>query len=206
MVANVINIVVPYLYILAVRGDGGAKGNIVKSKLGKDDSARVFRMKCVRPVANAPNQNVAPIVAEALADIKDIQTDIDANKENILKSLVATCSLAEIKIIHDGLKTSGGTSADKIIGVVQKIAKSYVSLTKSAEYVADVQMKYQQVLLDLYIKEFTAYNEDSGETSFNNKAFKAMLEKMMIFKEGEAEGLAVAGAVVAQTKQRCVVM
>jgi hypothetical protein len=192
-----------YKYNLVLGILGGVK-KIVKTKLKKEDSMAMLRMRCVRPVMNKAEQDVVSAIAGANEDIKHIKDSMDANHENILKGLLTTCSYEEMKMIVENSNTTGGTSVDKVVNVIQKMSKRHKALDECVEYVSDVQMKYEQVLIDLYIKEYTAYNEDTGDTSFNNKSFKTMLVKALDYKEGERDARIVAGAVVVAPPQRCV--
>ena len=189
---------------MVLRLVGGVK-KIVKTKLKKEDSVAMLRMRCARPVMNKADQDVVSAITGAKDDIKRINDSMDANHENILKGLITTCSYDEMKVIVDNFNTSGSTSAEKVVNVIQKMSNRYKALEDCVEYVADIQMKYEQVLIDLYIKEYTTYNEDSGETAFNNKSFKIMLGKALDYKEGERDARILAGAVAVAPPQRCVI-
>jgi hypothetical protein len=189
---------------MVLRFRGGAK-KIVKTKLKKEDSMTMLRMRCMRPVMDKAEQDVVSAIAGANQDIKHIKDSMEANQDDILKNLLTTCSYAEMEVIVENFNTSGSTSAEKVVNVIQKMSNRYKALEDSAEYVADIQMKYEQILIDLYIKEYTTYNEDSGETSFDNKSFKIMLGKALDYKEGERDARILAGAVAVAPPQRCVI-
>ena len=193
-----------YKYNLVLGILGGVK-KIVKTKLKKEDSLAMLRMRCMRPVMDKAEQDVVSAIAGAKEDIKHIKDSMEANHENILKGLLTTRSYEEMKVIVENFNVSGSTSAEKAVNVIQKMSNRYKSLEDSVEYVADIQMKYEQILIDLYIKEYTTYNDESGETSFNNKAFKIMLGKALDYKEGERDAMIVAGAVAVAPPQRCVI-
>jgi len=183
----------------------------VKTKLKKDDSMAMLRAKCARPIANAAEQDVVVAITAAKDDMTHINQSITAGEENILKRLLTTCSYDEMKIVGNNFTRSGGVSADKIITVIKEMSKRHKSLVECVEYVSDIQMKYEQLLIDLYLKEYTSYNEATGDTTFNNKAFMAMLGKALTYKEGERDALIAAGeaaaqaAALANSQQRCVI-
>jgi hypothetical protein len=195
-----------HIMVLGIRGGVGVQKKFVKSKLSKENSAKMLHMQYARPVADTPEQDAKAAVDAAKDDIKHIKDAVTANEQNIVRGLLSTCTHDELKVMFDNFPTTGGNTSDKIVGIIGKLSKSYIALDKCAEYIGDTQMKYEQALVNLYIKEYTTYNEDTGDTTFNNKAFKTMLNELVVYKRGEADALAAAGAAAAANRQWCVVM
>ena len=153
----------------------------------------MLRMRCNRVVAQKPEQDVVAAIAKANQEIKHIRDAMDAGENDILKRLVSMCPLDAIKATFENFTTSGSNSADKSLFLVPSISQCYAEVEASIAYVNDVLLRYQQTIVDLYIREYTVFSEDTSITSFNNKAFKLMLAKAIDYKQGQADAMVELG-------------
>ena len=121
----------------------------MKTKLKKEDSVEVLRTRCARPVMNKTEQDVVVAITGAKYYIKNIKDAMEANQTNILKGLLTTCTYEQMNVIVENFSTSGSTSPEKVVDVIQKMSNRYKALEDCVEYVEDIQMRYEQVLIDL---------------------------------------------------------
>ena len=183
-----------------MKGMIGGKG-VIRNRLKREDAKKILRMRNQRPLTDDGHTDFD---TNAVVLAANLQLDEMNNADgNVLEFVVNNLPVEDLQKISDALPVSGGDSARKILNIIPHMSKVYRDIEAGEDKLANLKMRYEQAVLDLFLENYVKYDAGNGEANYNLAPFKKMVVQKLERKMGAAENEA---ARAAASSSGCAVM
>ena len=157
----------------------GGAARTIKTRLNRGDAVRLLKMRTARPVRVVQQIDTNPIVIRAEEEMNQMNQSIANDEPNILQNLLSDIAIDKLVAIRDGLSTCGSDTVSKLVRFLPEICDTYSRMEQACDFVSNLKTRYEQCMVDLYIKEWTTCKDEEGEMMFDNKSFKKMMDTLI---------------------------